>query len=85
MEKEDFILKEIYKKVQTMDQPNDFPMDAEKLSTQLGISQEEMLALCDSLADNGFVAVSSFRNPPVLYLTFTGILRAKRLLTHSPS
>ncbi|WP_207435773.1 hypothetical protein [Sabulibacter ruber] len=75
----DDILREMYGNVGWMEKPEDFPVESSKVSDALGQVQEKMLPEYRSLSEEGMLKISVLAEPPLLYLTLTGIARAKRL------
>ncbi|KAA3438038.1 hypothetical protein [Rufibacter hautae] len=78
MEKKDSILRAILAKVGKLPEPHDHPTQSGVIADDTQLPLNCVLALSRELSEEGLVAISSLSDPPLLYLTKTGVARARR-------
>ncbi|WP_156180360.1 hypothetical protein [Rufibacter radiotolerans] len=76
----DLILREMYRLVQSMERPEDSPIDSDRVSRALHLEGEDILPQFRFLSEEGMLKISPICDPPLLYLTKTGISRVRRLI-----
>ncbi|GAB2536528.1 hypothetical protein [Rufibacter soli] len=79
MEKCDSILSALLAKVGGYREPEDHPTLSLDIACELQLPLVDVLNLAKNLAEEGLVKISPLYNPPLLYLTFAGLSRARRL------
>ncbi|AKQ45470.1 hypothetical protein TH63_07165 [Rufibacter radiotolerans] len=79
MEKCDFILSALLAKVGSYREPEDHPTLSKDIAADLDLPLVDVLDLSQNLAEEGLVKISLLYNPPLLYLTYAGLSRARRL------
>ncbi|MFC6999502.1 hypothetical protein [Rufibacter roseus] len=83
MEEMDNILSALLERVHLLKEPEDYPTLSSDIAHTLHLPLNDVLELSRELADNGWVVISPLNEPPLLYLTFTGLARARRLSKQS--
>ncbi|MBC3541972.1 hypothetical protein ACFSC6_08990 [Rufibacter sediminis] len=81
MDKRDLILADLFAQVKCHHDPEDHPTSTSKIATDIDVHLDEVLLLCQELAQEGFLKISPLNSPPLVYLTVIGIARARRLDT----
>ncbi|WP_205501751.1 hypothetical protein [Rufibacter psychrotolerans] len=79
MNERDLILAHLFQKVRDFPEPEDHPTSSRQLALDTQLSLEQVLSLCQELAEEGFLSLSPLSSPPLVYLTITGVARARRL------
>ncbi|WP_210486532.1 hypothetical protein [Rufibacter aurantiacus] len=79
MDKQDLILLNLFGRVRGYLEPEDHPVSSAEIAQDNHLSIEQTLSLCNDLVQEGFVAISPLNNPPLVYLTLTGLARARRM------
>lgn len=79
MDRKDVILSAVFAKVEDYFEPEDHPTPSSEIATDINLPLNDILALCEELVDDGFLAISQLHTPPLLYLTLTGVARARRM------
>ncbi|WP_210465027.1 hypothetical protein [Rufibacter roseolus] len=78
MERKDSILLALLAKVGKLPEPYDHPTLSWEIAEETHLPLHCVLVLCKELSEEGLVAISSLNEPPLLYLTKTGVIRARR-------
>ncbi|WP_181304518.1 hypothetical protein [Rufibacter sp. XAAS-G3-1] len=81
MDKQDLLLSHLFARVKRHVEPEDHPASSSELAQDTNLSVEYTVALCEELAREGFVVMSTLNIPPLVYITLPGIARARRMDT----
>ncbi|WP_207432855.1 hypothetical protein [Sabulibacter ruber] len=81
MEGKDLIISNLFSRVGGFAEPEDHPTSSCQLAKDTHLSLEQVLLLCEELAGEGLLAISPLNSPPLIYLTITGVARARRIHT----
>ncbi|MBC3539839.1 hypothetical protein ACFSC6_20865 [Rufibacter sediminis] len=79
MENKDTILSALLVKVEGFKDPHDHPTPAEDIAKIIALPLPHVISVSRELAEEGLVAICSFPDIPLLYLTKTGVSRARRM------
>ncbi|MGV3539971.1 MAG: hypothetical protein ACO1OQ_09180 [Rufibacter sp.] len=75
----DLLIKTLHSKVGHFPEPQDHPTSVSEVAAITNLPELEILTTYEELAEEGFVLLSPIGQPPLVYLTLTGLSRAKRL------
>ncbi|WP_181306260.1 hypothetical protein [Rufibacter sp. XAAS-G3-1] len=78
MEKKDSILSALFMKVRRHPEPHDHPTASHEIAKEVNLPLGHVLSLSNELAEEGLLAISHINEPPLLYLTKSGVARARR-------
>ncbi|RNI26473.1 hypothetical protein [Rufibacter latericius] len=66
-------------RVGTQQEPYDHPTLSGDIAQETALPLPFVLTLSEELAEEGLVAISPLNDPPLLYLTRSGVSRARRI------
>ncbi|ALJ00412.1 hypothetical protein [Rufibacter tibetensis] len=78
MERKDEILSTLLGKVGGNKEPEDHPTPCNVVADLTHLPLDYVISLSQELAEEGFIAISTLHDPPLLYLTLPGVARARR-------
>lgn len=78
MEEKDNILSALLANVGKYQEPEDHPTLSSEVAAAIKLPLKQVLSLCRELTDEGMIVISPLNEPPLLYLTITGLIRARR-------
>ncbi|WP_123125668.1 hypothetical protein [Rufibacter latericius] len=79
----DALLTALLTKVKGLPTPEDHPTLSQEIAGEMSLPLEEVLSLSRMLVQDGFLKISPLHDPPLLYLTVSGVARALRLKSDS--
>ena len=78
MERKDEILSTLFGKVGAYREPENHPTPCNVVADLTHLPLASVISLSQELAEEGFLAISTLHDPPLLYLTLPGVARARR-------